>query len=70
MFPSLTRRADLQPILQITDSYTIYASSALGGQSAVRLTSGALFTVLAEPLYNRLGIHMAGTLLAALSTAY
>jgi len=54
-------------ILKVTDSYTIYASSALGGQSAVRLMIGSNFSLLAQPMYQKLGIHLAGTVLSALS---
>ncbi|KAF8527518.1 MFS general substrate transporter [Hysterangium stoloniferum] len=54
----------------ITDSYSIYSSSAMSGQTAVRVTLGALFSLSAQPMYNRLGIHLAGTILAALSTAF
>ncbi|KAF8587054.1 MFS general substrate transporter [Ramaria rubella] len=54
----------------LADSYTVYASSALSAQSFVRLTIGATFSLIAEPMYSRLGIHSAGTLLAALATAF
>ncbi|KIJ26675.1 hypothetical protein M422DRAFT_272247 [Sphaerobolus stellatus SS14] len=53
-----------------TDSYTAYASSALGGISAVRLIIGAVFSLLAQPMYDSLGIQFAGTILAALSTVF
>ncbi|KAF8587557.1 MFS general substrate transporter [Ramaria rubella] len=54
----------------ITDSYTVYASSALSAQSCIRLTIGATFSLLAEPMYSHLGIHLAGTVLAAFATAF
>ncbi|KAG6919118.1 hypothetical protein DXG01_008925 [Tephrocybe rancida] len=54
----------------ITDSYTVYSSSALGGLSCVRLVLGAFFTLAAPPLYEKLGIHGAGSLLAGLATLF
>ncbi|KAF8526098.1 major facilitator superfamily domain-containing protein [Gautieria morchelliformis] len=54
----------------ITDSYTVYASSALSGQSCVRLMVGAIFSVLAAPMYSDLGVHLSGSVLAALSTVF
>ncbi|KAG6846396.1 hypothetical protein H0H93_014250 [Arthromyces matolae] len=54
----------------ITDSYTIYSSSALGGQSCVRLIVGVFFTLAAPPMYDNLGIHGAGSVLGGLATLF
>ena len=54
-------------LYQLTHSYMIYASSALSGLSAVHLICGAIFGFVAQPMYTKLGIHLAGTVLAILS---
>jgi hypothetical protein len=54
----------------ITDAYQSYAGSAFGAMSLVRSVLSATFPLLGSPLYNGLGYHWAGTLLAALATVF
>ncbi|KDQ61601.1 hypothetical protein JAAARDRAFT_190341 [Jaapia argillacea MUCL 33604] len=68
--PLLCIKFTYSPPLQLADSYTIYASSALSAQSCIRLSVGALFSLIAAPMYERLGIHVAGSVLAALASLF
>ncbi|KAF2767256.1 putative MFS multidrug transporter [Teratosphaeria nubilosa] len=54
----------------ITDTYQAYAASAFGAMNLVRSILSATFPLLATVLYNGLGYHWAGTLLAACATLF
>ncbi len=51
----------------VVDAYEIYAASAMGALSASRSVFGVVLPFAAKPLYDRLGIDWASTLLALLS---
>jgi hypothetical protein len=53
----------------LADAYDIYSASALAATSTTRSIFGAVLPLAAEPMYRRLGIHWATTLLAFASTA-
>ncbi|KAL9107763.1 MAG: hypothetical protein Q9227_007385 [Pyrenula ochraceoflavens] len=53
----------------LTDAYEIFAASAQGIASTSRSIFGALLPLAAEPMYRRLGVHWASSLLAFLSLA-
>ena len=58
------------PVLNyLVDSYTIYAASALAANASVRSVFGAVFPLVAGPMYDRLGIHWASSLIAFLAVA-
>ncbi|GAA95213.1 uncharacterized protein L969DRAFT_15311 [Mixia osmundae IAM 14324] len=52
----------------LSDAYTLYASSALAVMSFCRNVTGAVFPLFASQMYDALGIHGAGSLLAAVAT--
>src|ERR1700712_5133003 len=47
-------------------SYDIYAASALAGNAVLRSVMGAVMPLAGAAMYNSLGAHWAGTLLALL----
>ncbi|KAK3717066.1 hypothetical protein LTR37_006121 [Vermiconidia calcicola] len=51
----------------VVDAYEIYAASAMGAMSASRSIVGVVLPFAAKPLYARLGVDWACTLLAILS---
>lgn len=51
----------------LADSYLIYASSALAGQSLVRNLSATAFPLFTEQMYNSLGFNWASTLLGLIA---
>ncbi|KAL8918451.1 MAG: hypothetical protein Q9208_007357 [Pyrenodesmia sp. 3 TL-2023] len=51
----------------VTDAYEIFAASALAATSACRSIFGAVLPIAARPMYDRLGIAWASSLLAFLS---
>lgn len=51
----------------VVDAYEIYAASAMGATSACRSIFGVILPFAAAPLYERLGIAWACTLLGCLS---
>lgn len=51
----------------VVDAYEIYAASAMGATSASRSVFGVILPFAAAPLYDRLGIAWACTLLGILS---
>lgn len=51
----------------IVDSYKIYSASAMGATSIARSTFGVLLPLAARPMYDRLGIGWACSLLGFLS---
>ena len=50
----------------IVDAYEIFAASAMGAASASRSTFGVVLPFAAKPLYSRLGVNWACTLLGLL----
>ncbi|KDQ19135.1 hypothetical protein BOTBODRAFT_52301 [Botryobasidium botryosum FD-172 SS1] len=52
----------------MADSYLIYASSALAGQSLIRNIVGTFFPLVTPIMYNNLGYRWAGTLLGCLAS--
>lgn len=58
------------PVLNyLVDSYKIYAASALAANASVRSVFGAVFPLVAGPMYDRLRIHWASSLIAFLAVA-
>ncbi|KAI0401428.1 MFS general substrate transporter [Xylaria palmicola] len=53
----------------LVDSYTIYASSALAANAALRCIFGAVFPLFTPAQYHNLGIHWAATIPAFLALA-
>ncbi|KAI1356410.1 MFS general substrate transporter [Xylaria sp. FL0043] len=53
----------------VVDSYTIYASSALAANAALRCIFGAVFPLFTPAQYHNLGIHWAATIPAFLALA-
>ena len=53
----------------LTDAYEIFAASATGIASTCRSIFGTLIPLAAGPMYRRLGVHWATSLLAFLSLA-
>lgn len=53
----------------LTDAYEIFAASALAATSCSRSIAGAVLPFAATPMYNRLGVAWASSLLAFLSLA-
>ncbi len=51
----------------VVDAYEIYAASAMGATSAARSVFGVILPFAARPLYARLGVDWACTLLGVLS---
>lgn len=51
----------------LTDAYHVFAASANGIASTSRSIFGALLPLAAKPMYTKLGVHWAGTLLAFVS---
>jgi Major Facilitator Superfamily len=51
----------------LTDAYQVFAASANGIASTCRSIFGALLPLAAKPMYTKLGIHWAGSLLAFIS---
>lgn len=51
----------------LTDAYKVFAASANGIASTCRSVFGAFLPLAARPMYNTLGIHWAGSLLAFIS---
>lgn len=51
----------------LTDAYEIFAASALGVTSCCRSIAGAVLPLAATPMYSRLGVPWASSLLAFLS---
>lgn len=52
----------------LADSYTLYAASALSAMNFWRNLVGAAFPLFTDQLYNSLGIHGAGSLVAGVAT--
>ena len=53
----------------ITDAYEIFAASAMAATSCCRSVFGALLPLAATPMYDKLGVAWASTLLGFLSLA-
>ncbi|CAG8961174.1 hypothetical protein HYFRA_00002717 [Hymenoscyphus fraxineus] len=53
----------------LADAYGIYAASAMAAASCARSVAGALLPFAAEPMYRRLGVQWATSVLAFLSLA-
>ena len=53
----------------LTDAYEIYAASALSATVCTRSIFGAALPFAAKPMYDRLGVHWASSLLAFISLA-
>ncbi|CAG8973316.1 hypothetical protein HYALB_00000078 [Hymenoscyphus albidus] len=53
----------------LADAYEIYAASAMAAASCARSVAGALLPFAAEPMYRRLGVQWATSVLAFLSLA-
>jgi hypothetical protein len=51
----------------LTDAYRVFAASANGIASTCRSIFGALLPLAARPMYTKLGIHWAGSLLGFVS---
>ncbi|AFR97263.1 multidrug transporter [Cryptococcus neoformans C23] len=51
----------------LIDSYELYAASALAAQAVSRCIFGAIFPLFASQMYETLGLHWAGTLVAFFS---
>ncbi|KAK9894249.1 MFS general substrate transporter [Cystobasidium minutum MCA 4210] len=52
----------------LADSYTVYAASALSAMNFWRNITGAAFPLFTDRLYDTLGIHGAGSLVAGIAT--
>lgn len=48
----------------LASSYTIYAASALAGNSVVRYVFGGVLPLAGSQMYHRMGVNWAGTMLA------
>lgn len=53
----------------VTDAYRIYSASALAASVIMRSVAGALFPLAADPLYSKLGVAWATSLLGFVSVA-
>ena len=53
----------------LTDAYEIFAASAMAAASCTRSIWGAALPFAAGPMYDRLGVHWASSLLGLLSLA-
>jgi hypothetical protein len=53
----------------LTDAYEIYAASANAASSTTRSIFGAVLPFAAAPMYSRLGVHWATSLLGFISLA-
>lgn len=53
----------------LTDAYETYSASALSASTCTRSTFGALLPLATKPMFHRLGVHWACTLIAILSLA-
>ncbi|ODO08297.1 multidrug transporter [Cryptococcus wingfieldii CBS 7118] len=53
----------------LIDSYELYAASALAAQAVSRCLFGAIFPLFAKYMYEGMGLHWAGTLVAFLALA-
>ncbi|PMD12674.1 MFS general substrate transporter [Hyaloscypha hepaticicola] len=53
----------------LTDAYDIFAASAMGAASGSRSVAGAVLPFAAKPMYNKLGVPWASSLLGFLSLA-
>lgn len=51
----------------LTDSYEVFSASAMAASSCVRSLAGAILPFAAKPMYSRLGVPWASSLLALLS---
>lgn len=47
--------------LYLIDAYALYAASALASNAVLRAVSGAAFPLFTSAMYNKLGLHWAGT---------
>ncbi|ORX34296.1 major facilitator superfamily domain-containing protein [Kockovaella imperatae] len=56
-------------LLYLIDSYALHAASAVAANSVMRCLFGAAFPLFATRMFDRLGVHWAGSLLALLSLA-
>lgn len=54
----------------VTDSYTIYAASAVSSLSLARTLTGAAFVLFTTQMYEGLGSNYAGTILVGVATLF
>ncbi|PQE30640.1 MFS multidrug transporter protein [Rutstroemia sp. NJR-2017a WRK4] len=54
----------------LTDAYTTHAASAFAAYSTLRAILSGVFPLFAKHMYQELGVHVAGTILAAVATAW
>ncbi|KAJ0426713.1 major facilitator superfamily domain-containing protein [Aspergillus carlsbadensis] len=60
----------LQGLAYLVDVYLVYANSAISANALVRSTVAAGFTMFATPMYHRLGVRWASSLLGFLGVAF
>ncbi|KAL4940289.1 hypothetical protein BDV06DRAFT_224230 [Aspergillus oleicola] len=60
----------LQGLAYLVDVYTLNANSAVSANAVVRSTVAAGFTMFATPMYHRLGVRWASSLLGFLGVAF
>ena len=53
----------------LTDAYETYSASGLSASTCTRSTFGALLPLATKPMFHKLGVHWACTLIAFLSLA-
>ena len=67
LFTSLT---EIRTVFNyVSDGYTLYAASALSAMNVCRNSLGAAFPLFGTQVYDALGIHGAGSLVAGIATA-
>ena len=54
----------------LTDSYTVYAASALSGLACMRAVTAGLLPLAGDDLFRNLGNNLAGSLLAGVATIF
>ena len=65
----LTEEEFLLVFNYVSDGYTLYAASALSAMNVCRNSLGAAFPLFGTQVYDALGVHGAGSLVAGIATA-